>query len=84
MPIAGVIIQTDGNDNGQVLEQLQAFKNVYTYGVHKGNSIVAVFDCESSKELKGLADQITEQVQGVMGVYPAYVNYEDEMEQAQE
>lgn len=77
MPIAGVIILTVPDKANQVVEQLQGFENVTTYGIHKTNNVVAVLEGESPDELEKLTDQIKEQVEGVIGIYPAYVNFED-------
>ncbi len=47
MPIAGVTIITDKSKTANVLNQLNKVENVTTYGVHKDNNIVAVFEGDS-------------------------------------
>jgi nitrate reductase NapAB chaperone NapD len=78
MPIAGVVIVTAENEAEEALVKINAMENVTTYGIHKENNIVAVFEGESPKALERLNDKILKEVKGVLGVYPSYVNYEDE------
>ena len=76
MPIAGVIILTTEERSMQVLDQLAKIDHITTYGIHKDNNIVAVFEGDSPKELEELSKKIIKEVPGILGVYPAYVNYE--------
>ena len=78
MPIAGVVIVTTQEKSMQVLDQLKEIHNVTTYGVHKDNNIVAVLEGDSPKDLENLSKKIQNEVSDVMGIYPAYVNYEEE------
>lgn len=78
MPIAGVVIVTTQEKSMQVLDQLKTFQNVTTYGVHKDNNIVAVLEGDSPKDLENLSKKIQNEMPEVMGIYPAYVNYEEE------
>jgi len=77
MPIAGVVILTQEDKTLQVLNELQKVENVTTYGVHKDNNIIAVFEGKTPKDLERLNDKIVKEISGILGVYPAYVNYED-------
>ena len=81
MPIAGVVILTRSENTSQVLNQLQNIENVTTYGVHKDNNIIAVFEGQTPKDLERLNDKIINELPGILGIYPAYVNYEDLDEQ---
>ena len=81
MPIAGVVILTREEMTSQVLNQLQNVENVTTYGVHKNNNIVAVFEGQTPKELERINEKLINEVPGILGIYPAYVNYEDVEEQ---
>ncbi len=78
MPIAGVLIVTVPEKSMQVLDQLKTIQNVTTYGVHKDNNIVAVLEGDSPKDLEILSKKIQDEVSYVMGIFPAYVNFEDE------
>ena len=77
MPIAGVIITTAQEEVENVLIKLKEFENVSTYGIHKENNIVAVFEGDTINELEDINNEIVKEVKGVLGVFPAYVNYED-------
>ena len=78
MPIAGVIITTVQEEAENVLIKLKDFENVSTYGIHKENNIVAVFEGDTINELEDINNEITKEIKGVLGVFPAYVNYEDD------
>ncbi|MBC8174736.1 MAG: chaperone NapD [Candidatus Marinimicrobia bacterium] len=77
MPIAGVVVLTVPEKTNEILLQLNKIKNVTTYGVHKENFVVAVFEGETPNELEGMSDRIIKTIPGVLGIYPAYVNFED-------
>ncbi len=76
MPIAGVVIYTKTEHTQDIIKKLDAMDRVTTYGVHKGNIIIAVFEGDTSKELEQLTDNISKNITGVLGIYPAYVNFE--------
>jgi len=78
MPIAGVVIVIVEEKAEKILENLSNMENVTTYGIHKDNNIVAVFEGDSPRALENLTTKITKEVDGVMGIFPAYVNYEDD------
>lgn len=79
MPIAGVIIAVNPDHTNETLKELKNFKKVTTYGVHQKNMIVAVFEAESSEELHQLSRELTRKIPSILGIYPAYVNYEDQI-----
>lgn len=78
MPIAGVVVVTKKTESLKVLDQMEKLDNVTTYGIHKDNNIVAVFEAESPKGLENMSKEIQNTVPGVLGIYPTYVNYEEE------
>jgi nitrate reductase NapAB chaperone NapD len=80
MLISGVIVVTQPEKTEHVLNALQNYENVTTYGIHKDYYIIAVLEGETPKELETLTEDISTFVSGVLGVYPAYVNFEMENE----
>ncbi len=80
MPISGVVILTQNEKTQPVLTALQKMDDVTTYGIHKGHYIIAVLEAENSKNLEALTRDIQENIEGVLGIYPAYVNFENELE----
>ena len=78
MPIAGVVILTASEKTEDVLIQLKKIDNVTTYGIHKDNNIIAVFEGETIIDLENINDHVLENTDGVVGIYPAYVNYEED------
>ena len=81
MPIAGVVILTVSGKTDDVLLQLKKINNVTTYGIHKDNNIIAVFESDTINELENINNKILKEINGVNGVYPAYVNYEEEIDE---
>ena len=84
MPIAGVVVLTKAEEAMNVLEALKKFDNVTTYGVHKENNIIAVLEAEETKSLEKISQKISSEISGILGIYPAYVNFEDEMNPIEE
>jgi len=78
MPIAGVVIVTMQEKSLQVLDQINEIENVTSYGIHKDNNIIAVFEGDTPKDLELISKKIESDVPGVLGIFPSYVNYEDE------
>ncbi|GAB4185565.1 MAG: hypothetical protein Kow00108_23040 [Calditrichia bacterium] len=80
MPVAGVVILADNTKVKSIYQNLQKYSNITTYGVHHENQIVAVFEADSSNELELMSEEIKEKEEGILGIFPAYVNFEDEVE----
>ena len=78
MPITGVVILTEKNQTEDVLLQVKKIDKVSTYGIHKDNYIIAVIEGDSSNELEGIINHILKNIKGVLGLFPAYVNYEED------
>jgi|Deesub1362A_J573_1020465.scaffolds.fasta_scaffold65973_2 nitrate reductase NapAB chaperone NapD len=78
MPIAGVIVLANKDKTADVLERLKGFSGVTTYGVHQDDSIIAVLEAGSPEGLEQISRDISEKVDGVLGVFPAYVRFDDE------
>jgi len=78
MPIAGVVIVTTQEKSMQVLDQINEIENVTSYGIHKDNNIIAVFEGDTPKDLELISKKIESDVPGVLGIFPSYVSYEDE------
>lgn len=83
MPVAGIVVLTVKEKADRVLTGMQQIENVTTYGVHKENHIVAVLEGDNSRELETLSNRI-EEIDGVLGVFPAYVSFEDEADETPE
>jgi nitrate reductase NapAB chaperone NapD len=81
MLISGVVILTEKDKTEAVFEALQSRDGVTTYGIHKEFYIVAVLESETSKGLEALTNQISDSIQGIVGVYPAYINFEADIEE---
>lgn len=84
MAIAGVVIATIPDKTMQVMSQLNETKNVTTYGVYNDDQIVAVFESDSANGLEKLSKDIQDNIDGVIGIFPSYVTYEDEMDDLEE
>jgi len=82
MLISGVVVVTKTDKTSEVLNALQDMRNVTTYGIHKDYHIVAVLEGNTARELEDLTEEIKGSIPGVLGVYPTYVNFELEDEEA--
>ena len=80
MLIAGVVIRTEEEKTDSIVEALNAYKDITTYGVHKGDSIVAVFEAESPKQLEAISKDIAADIPGILGVFPVQINIDEENE----
>ena len=81
MPIAGVILLIKPEKSDNILKKLKIIDGVTTYGVHKENNIVAVFETNTPRELENLSRRISDEIPGVLGIFPSYVNYEVDEDQ---
>jgi nitrate reductase NapAB chaperone NapD len=79
MPIAGVIVLTETDASQKVLMALNQEENVTTYGVHRKGHIVAVIETGTSREMEKYTQELIDRIPGILGIFPAYVNYENEI-----
>lgn len=77
MLITGIIVKTLPDKAEQTMQQLQAYPQVTTYGVYRGDNIVAVVEAEAAVELETLSRQIVEECDDALGVYPAYLTSDE-------
>lgn len=80
MPISGVVILIEPVNSQEIFNTLKKIDGVTTYGLHKERYIIAVFEAETTKELEAMSEQISKDIEGVIGVYPTYLHFEDEIE----
>ncbi len=84
MAIAGVVIAAQPQKAMHVVEELNKTPQVTTYGVYNDSQIVAVFESDTANGLKKLSEKILKNIDGILGIYPSYVTFEDEMEEFHE
>jgi len=80
MPIAGVVILTQPGKSQSVLKQLKDLSGVTTYGIHKENYIITVMEGDSLEDVKSKSEQMMSSIPGIIGVYPSYINVEDQVD----
>ena len=80
MPISGIVILIEPEKSQSIFDALKKMDGVTTYGLHKERYIIAVFEADSPKELESLSKTVSRQIDGVLGVYPTYMNFEEEVE----
>jgi nitrate reductase NapAB chaperone NapD len=78
MPVAGVTVLTEREKARDVLNKLQSMENLTTYGIHKEIYIIAVLEGESDSDLEKMSMKIQKEIPGVLGIYPAQINFEDQ------
>ncbi|NOX88882.1 MAG: chaperone NapD [Calditrichaeota bacterium] len=79
MPIAGIVVMTDEREIQTVYNRLSAHELITTYGIHQDNYIVAVIETDSLRQLEELIDSLRNSNEAILGIYPAYINFEDEV-----
>ncbi len=82
MPISGVVILIKSEKSQEIFDVLKKTEGVTTYGLHKECYIVAVIEADTTKKLESISEQINKEIDGVLGVYPTYLHFEDEIEEA--
>jgi len=81
MPISGVVILIEPSKSQEIFNALKKTEGVTTYGLHKECYVVAVFEAETTKEIESISEQVGKEIDGVLGVYPTYLHFEDEIEE---
>ncbi|SJZ92706.1 chaperone NapD [Selenihalanaerobacter shriftii] len=82
MLIAGALVEYDKNFNEKVLDLLRREENLTFYETEKAGKVVIVIEAQDTnileeqiKELEGLNE--------IIGVFPSYINYEEEFSKNQ-
>lgn len=81
MPISGILVKVEPEKAQGVLKKLQTINNVTTYGIHKENNIIIVIEGKSVEEINSIITHIQDNIEAVIGVFPAYINFEDIVEE---
>ncbi len=81
MPISGVVILIEKEKDKEIFAALKKIESVTLYGLHKERYIVAVFETDTTNDLESMSKHISTSIDGVLGVYPTYLNFEDEIEE---
>jgi len=76
MPVAGVVVLAQKEKAHRVMDQLRANPQITLYGLHDGGHIIAVFEAPTPEDLERLSEDVQDSVDGVLGVFPAYVHFE--------
>ena len=79
MAIAGVAILAQKDEIQKVYQRLEQHPEITTYGIHQEQYIVAVVETTPQTDLKSYLEQIQNSDPAILGIFPAYVNFEDEM-----
>lgn len=78
MLISGVVLLIQPEKSMQISTELKKYPNITTYGIHKENYIIAVFEADDEKQMKILSENLVQQIDGVLGVYPTYMQFDEE------
>ncbi|RMD94424.1 MAG: hypothetical protein D6814_14540 [Calditrichaeota bacterium] len=79
MLISSMIVKTRPGKAGAVLPMLEKIPRVSTYGIHRGNNIIVVAESHDLKQLENLTAFILDTMEDVLGVFPTYLNFEEEV-----
>ncbi len=79
MAIAGVAILAKKEEVQKVYQRLKEFPEITTYGIHQEQYIVAVIETTPQTDLQAFLEKIQKEDPAILGIFPAYANFEDEM-----
>ena len=78
MLISSMIVKTRPGKADAVLSMLGKIPRISTYGIHRGNNIIVVAETHDVKQLENLTGFILDSIEDVLGVFPTYLNFEEE------
>lgn len=79
MAIAGVAILVKKEEVERVYQRLEQISEITTYGIHQDQYIVAVVETSPQKDLEKFLKNIQKNEPAILGIFPAYANFEDEV-----
>ncbi len=79
MAIAGVTILVKKEKIESVYRRLEEIPEITTYGIHQEQYIVAVVETSPQQDLEKLLKEIQDNDSAILGIFPAYANFEDEV-----
>ncbi len=77
MYIASMLIKVRPESAAAVEKRIQAVPGMTTYGVHKGDTIIAVAEAEEIRDLEAFGKNLMATDEDVLGVYPTYLTSEE-------
>jgi len=79
LAIAGVAILAKKEEIQNVYQRLEQIPEITTYGIHQEQYIVAVVETSPQQDLEKFLKKIQDNDPGILGIFPAYANFEDEV-----
>lgn len=78
--ISSMIVRVVPDKAEEVLQQLDKIPNVETHGLHKEENIIVVAEGRDVRQIENLISYINREFPDVTGVYPTYLNWDENME----
>ncbi len=77
MYIASMLIKVRPEAARAAEKRIQAIAGITPYGVHKGDTIIAVAEAEEVRDLEAFGKNLMLSDEDVLGVYPTYLTAEE-------
>ncbi len=78
--ISSMIVRVKPEKADEILAQLAKIPDVETHGVHKEENIILVAEGKDVGQIENLVTYINQEFRGVVGVYPTYFNWDEDIE----
>ena len=78
--ISSMIVRVKPEKAEEIAQQLKKIPNVETHGVHKEENIILVAEGRDVRQIENLVTYINQEFPDVAGVYPTYLNWDEDME----
>ncbi|GAW94043.1 chaperone NapD [Calderihabitans maritimus] len=79
MVISGILVRVNPEDVQNVVSYLETIPGVSVHGVYEDSKIIVVLETETTEEAHRITSHQMAGAEGVLGVYLAYCNFEDEV-----
>ncbi len=78
--IASMIVRVIPEKADEIIQQLEKIPSVDTHGIHKNENIIIVAEGRDVLQIDNLVTFINQEFPDVLGVYPTYLNWDEDIE----
>ena len=78
--ISSMIVRVKPEKADEILAHLAKIPDVETHGVHKKENIIVVAEGRDVEQIEALVVSINQEFKDVVGVYPTYLNWDEDIE----
>jgi nitrate reductase NapAB chaperone NapD len=78
-----MIVRVKAEKAEEIAQQLKKIPNVETHGVHKEENIILVAEGRDVRQIENLVAYINQEFPDVAGVYPTYLNWDEDIQESE-